>query len=111
MTMGTTSAFVLLLLLHFTATAHAIGINYSTLSDNLPPPANFVKTRTTINRVKIYDVNLQAFATVTVIAPNGNIVVVMKINSTQRWVVTHVKPLPPQTKINYKLVICEYAYA
>lgn len=114
--MATTSFFssFLLLLLHFAAAVHGIGINYGTLGDNLPPPAtvaNFLKTRTTIDRVKIYDVNpqiLQAFANtgipVTVTAPNGDIAVLKQIDSARQWVVTHIKPFHPQTKIKYILV-------
>ncbi|XP_014498257.1 glucan endo-1,3-beta-glucosidase [Vigna radiata var. radiata] len=108
------SSFLLLLLLHLAAAVHGIGINYGTLGDNLPPPAtvaNFLKTRTTIDRVKIYDVNpqiLQAFANtgipVTVTAPNGDIAVLKQIDSARQWVVTHIKPFHPQTKIKYILV-------
>ncbi|TKY64843.1 Glucan endo-1,3-beta-glucosidase [Spatholobus suberectus] len=87
MTMAATSALSaallvpLLVLLHLAAAARGIGVNYGTLGDNLPPPAtvaNFLKTRTTIDRVKIFDVNpqiLQAFANsgipVTVTAPTA----------------------------------------
>lgn len=115
--MATTSAFLLLpllLLLHLATAAHGIGINYGTLGDNLPPPAavaNFLKTKTTIDRVKIYDVNpdiLRAFAgsgiSVTVTAPNGDIAALTKIDSARQWVATHIKPFHPQTKINYILV-------
>ncbi|TKY44787.1 Glucan endo-1,3-beta-glucosidase 10 [Spatholobus suberectus] len=123
MTMGATSALsalllIPLLLLHFAAVVHAIGINYDMLNNNLSPQATFLKTRTTIHHVKIYKVNLQilqAFANsgipVTVTAANTNIAIVMKIDSTRQWVVTHIKSLPPQTKINYRLVIYEYSYA
>ncbi|KAK7374839.1 hypothetical protein VNO80_08282 [Phaseolus coccineus] len=108
------SSFLLLLLLHLAIPVHSIGINYGTLGDNLPPPAtvaNFLKTRTTIDRVKIYDVNpqiLQAFANsgiaVTVTAPNGDIAVLKLIDTARQWVVTHIKPFHPQTKIEYILV-------
>lgn len=108
------SSFLLLLLLHLAISAHSIGINYGTLGDNLPPPAtvaNFLKTRTTIDRVKIYDVNpqiLQAFAnsgiSMTVTAPNGDIAVLKQIDTARQWVVSHIKPFHPQTKIEYILV-------
>ncbi|CAJ1841962.1 unnamed protein product [Sphenostylis stenocarpa] len=106
------SAFVVLL--HLVITTHGLGINYGTLADNLPPPAtvaNFLKTRTTLDRVKIYDVNpqiLQAFANtgipVTVTAPNGDIAALKQIDSARQWVVTHIKPYHKQTKIQYILV-------
>lgn len=114
--MATTSflSSFLVLLLHLAATVHGIGVNYGTLGDNLPPPAtvaNFLKTRTTIDRVKIYDVSpqiLQAFANtgipVTVTAPNGDIAVLKHIDTARQWVVTHIKPFHPQTKIQYILV-------
>ncbi|KAI4352129.1 hypothetical protein L6164_006410 [Bauhinia variegata] len=110
----TTCAVFLLLFLQLAATAYSIGVNYGTLGDNLPPPAevaNFLKTRTTIDRVKIYDVSpqiLQAFAntgiSVTVTAPNGDIASLTDINFARQWVQTHIKPFHPQTKINYILV-------
>ena len=104
----------LLLLLHLFTAANSIGVNYGTLGDNLPPPAtvaNFLKTRTTIDRVKIFSVSpqiLQAFAntgiSVTVTAPNGDIAALANINSARQWVVSNIKPFHPQTKINYILV-------
>ncbi|CAI8612120.1 unnamed protein product [Vicia faba] len=108
---------LLLLLFHLAVTSvtvTSIGINYGTLGDNLPPPttvANFLKTNTIIDRVKIFDVSpqiLQAFAntgiSVTITAPNGDIAALAKIDTARQWVVTHVKPFHPQTKINYILV-------
>ncbi|KAK7340897.1 hypothetical protein VNO77_21614 [Canavalia gladiata] len=111
----TLSAFLLsLLLLHLATAAHSIGVNYGTLGDNLPSPAavaNFLKTQTTIDSVKIYDVSpqiLQAFAntgiSVAVTAPNGDIATLTNIDSARQWVVTHIKPFHPQTKISYILV-------
>ncbi|KAL2509754.1 Glucan endo-1 [Forsythia ovata] len=56
-------------------------LNYGTLGNNLPPPAQvaqFFKDKSTIDRIKIFDVNpdiLRAFAGtrifVTVTVPNG----------------------------------------
>lgn len=115
-TTSTLSPFLFLfpLLLHLAVTVNSIGVNYGTLGDNLPPPstvANFLKTNTIIDRVKIFDVNpqiLQAFAntgiSVTVTAPNGDIAALAKIDSARQWVVSHIKPFYPQTKINYILV-------
>ncbi|KAK2413488.1 O-Glycosyl hydrolase family 17 protein [Trifolium repens] len=112
--MATLSPLFLLLLFHLSVTVNSIGVNYGTLGDNLPPPtnvANFLKTNTIINSVKIFDVNpdiLKAFVntgiSVTVTAPNGDIALLTKIDSARQWVVTKIKPFVPQTKINYILV-------
>ncbi|KAK2359916.1 O-Glycosyl hydrolase family 17 protein [Trifolium repens] len=112
--MATLSPLFLLLLFHLSVTVNSIGVNYGTLGDNLPPPttvANFLKTNTIINSVKIFDVNpdiLKAFAntgiSVTVTAPNGDIALLTNIDSARQWVVTKIKPFVPQTKINYILV-------
>ena len=115
MTTRTTSTFLLLFLLHVSVTVvNSIGVNYGTLADNLPPPttvANFLKTNTIIDRVKIFDVSpqiLQAFAntgiSVTVTAPNGDIAALGNINSARQWVQQKIKPFYPATKINYILV-------
>lgn len=115
-TMSTLSPHLILLLLlfHLAVTVNSIGVNYGTLGDNLPPPttvANFLKTNTIIDRVKIYDVSpqiLQAFANtgiaVTVTAPNGDIATLTNIDSARQWVVRNIKPFHPMTKINYILV-------
>nr|CAB85903.1 beta-1,3 glucanase [Pisum sativum] len=113
-TLSPSPLLLLLLLFHLVATVTSIGVNYGTLGDNLPPPAtvaNFLKTNTIIDSVKIFDVSpqiLQAFAntgiSVTVTAPNGDIEALAKIDSARQWVVTHIKPFHPQTKINYILV-------
>ncbi|KAI9102963.1 hypothetical protein K1719_023402 [Acacia pycnantha] len=105
------SATFFIFLLHL---ATSIGINYGTLGDNLPSPQaveNFLKTKTTINSVKIFDVSpqiLQAFAgsgiSVTITAPNGDILALTNLDSTRQWVVAHIKPFHPQTKIKYILV-------
>ncbi|KAL8539035.1 hypothetical protein ACS0TY_000869 [Phlomoides rotata] len=107
------AAAALLLLAAVTA-VHSIGVNYGTLGDNLPPPsqvAQFLKDKTTIDRIKIFDVNpdiLRAFANtdilVAVTVPNGEIPNLTKVRYARRWVVTHIKPFYPQTKINYILV-------
>ena len=46
--------------LRHSSAAYSIGVNYGTVANNLPPPsqvANFLKTQTTIDRVKIFDAN------------------------------------------------------
>ncbi|XP_034704356.1 glucan endo-1,3-beta-glucosidase [Vitis riparia] len=98
----------------FSATAYSIGVNYGTLADNLPPPAqvaNFLKTRTTIDQIKIFDSNpdiLRAFANtgigVTVTVGNGDIPAIAKLPAARDWVATHILPFYPSTKINYVAV-------
>ncbi|KAH0979733.1 hypothetical protein GBA52_006910 [Prunus armeniaca] len=110
--MATTKLLLsLLLLIQLAATAFAIGVNYGTLADNLPPPAqvaNFLKTQTNIDKVKIFDANpdiIKAFAntniSLTITIPNGEIPSLTKLRAARRWVLDHVKPFYPQTKINY----------
>lgn len=100
-----------LLLLHLTLPSCSIGVNYGTLGDNLPPPAvvaNFLKTKTAIDRIKIYDSDpdiLSAFANtgifVTLSTANGDIPALTDINFAKQWITTHIKPFYPHTKINY----------
>ncbi|MED6146109.1 hypothetical protein PIB30_031593 [Stylosanthes scabra] len=105
---------LLLLFLHLFTAAYSIGVNYGTLGDNLPPAsevANFLKTKTIIDGVKIFSVDpqiMRAFAnsgiSVTVTAPNGDIVGLGNINTARQWVVNNIKPFVPQTKIKYILI-------
>ncbi|XP_075484229.1 glucan endo-1,3-beta-glucosidase-like [Primulina tabacum] len=107
------AAIFLFLLLHITA-VHCIGVNYGTLGDNLPPPAQvatFLKDKTTIDRIKLFDVNpdiLRAFADtgilVAVTVPNGEIPSLTNVRYARRWVADNIKPFYPRTKINYILV-------
>lgn len=95
---------------HITA-VHSIGVNYGTLGDDLPPPsqvAQFLKDKTTIDRIKIFDVNpdiLRAFAGtgifVAVTVPNGEIPNLVDPLAARRWINSNIKPFYPQTKINY----------
>lgn len=111
MSTTTTVLLSLVVLHHLCAAANAIGVNYGTLGNNLPPPAqvaNFLKTQTTVDRVKIFDANpdiLQAFAgsgiAVTVTVGNGEIVGLTDIKVARRWVSAHIKPFHPRTRINY----------
>ncbi|XP_050209129.1 glucan endo-1,3-beta-glucosidase-like [Mercurialis annua] len=95
---------------HLSTTATlAIGVNYGTLGNNLPPPsqvANFLKTQTTIDSVKIFDTNpdiLRAFAdtgiAVTVTAGNGDIPALGQISNARKWVVANIVPFHPRTRI------------
>ncbi|XP_031116207.1 glucan endo-1,3-beta-glucosidase-like [Ipomoea triloba] len=88
----------------------SIGVNYGTLGDNLPPPADvarFLKEKTVIDRIKIFDVNpdiLRAFAgtgiLVTVTVPNGEIIPLKDGGYAAQWVAANIKPFYPATKIN-----------
>ncbi|KAL2496072.1 O-Glycosyl hydrolase family 17 protein [Forsythia ovata] len=89
-------------------------INYGTLENNLLPPAQvaqFFKDKTTIDRIKIFDVNpdiLRAFVGtgifVVVTVLNGEISNLVNIKYARRWAGNNIKPFYPQTKINYILV-------
>ena len=96
--------------LRHSSAAYSIGVNYGTVANNLPPPsqvANFLKTQTTIDRVKIFDANpdiLKAFAntniSLTVTVGNGDIPALSKLPAAQSWVANNILPFHPQTKIN-----------
>lgn len=100
----------LLFLFAFSAAAYSIGVNYGTVADNLPPPsqvATFLKTRTTIDRVKIFDANpdiLRAFAgtgiAVTVTVGNGDVPPLAKLPAAQSWVANNILPFHPKTIIH-----------
>lgn len=80
-------------------------------SDSLPSPfvvANFIKTQTIIDSVKIFDTNpdiLRAFAntsiSVTVTARNEDIPALANGIEARRWVSRYISPFYPQTKIKY----------
>ncbi|KAK8334218.1 hypothetical protein V6Z11_A10G259600 [Gossypium hirsutum] len=94
----------------FSSTA-AIGVNYGMVADNLPSPAkvaNFIKTKTIFDSVKIFDTNpnvLRAFAntgiTMTVTIPNGEIPNLANEGAASAWVNANIQPFHPQTKIKY----------
>ncbi|OAY46100.1 glucan endo-1,3-beta-glucosidase [Manihot esculenta] len=106
----TTALLLLSTLLRFSTTTLAIGVNYGTLGNNLPPPsqvANFLKTQTIIDSIKIFDTNpdvLRAFAntniSVTVTVGNGDIPALSDERAARRWVADNIKPYYPRTKIN-----------
>ncbi|KAJ4725810.1 Glucan endo-1,3-beta-glucosidase [Melia azedarach] len=106
--------FILLsshLIIHTAYAAYSIGVNYGTVANNLPSPqhvANFLKTQTAIDRVKIFDANpdiLRAFAntniSVTVTVGNGDIPSLSKLPAAQSWVANNILPHHPQTIIRY----------
>ncbi|KAG5533406.1 hypothetical protein RHGRI_027543 [Rhododendron griersonianum] len=103
----------LLLTLHITAVT-SIGVNYGTTADNLPQPtqvAKFIKTQTTIDRVKIFDMDpgiISAFANtnipLTVTIANGDFPPLANLTAAQAWVASNIAPVYPQTTIEYILI-------
>lgn len=101
----------LFLLLRFSSAAYSIGVNYGTVADNLPPPsqvAAFLKSQTSIDRVKIFDANpdiLRAFAgtgiAVTVSVANGDIPPLAKLPAAQSWIASNILPFHPKTVIDH----------
>lgn len=90
--------------------AAAIGVNYGTKGDNLPPPATvakFLANRTRIDRVKLFDTNpdiVKAFAgtgiTVMVTAGNGDIPTLGTKDGAAAWVAANIAPYYPATDIS-----------
>ncbi|KAK6936656.1 X8 domain [Dillenia turbinata] len=87
----------------------AIGVNYGTVADDLPPPsqvANYLLQSTIINRVRLFDADpnmVQAFAhtgiAITVTVPNDQIPQLTKLDHAQQWLKTNIKPYFPSTNI------------
>lgn len=113
--------FFLLLILHTSSAQYSIGVNYGTLGNNLPPPAQvaaFLKDKTIIDKVKIFDANpdiLRAFANtgiaVTVTIANGELPQLTQIGYASSWIANHIAPFHPQTKINRILVGTEVLHS
>lgn len=108
------SIFSVIFLHHFlhhstVAADNTIGVNYGTVADNLPPPAqvaSFIKDQTTIDKVKIFDANpdiIRAFAnsnvSLTITVGNGDVLAVSKLPAARSWVSANVLPYYRQTKI------------
>ncbi|XP_010535497.2 PREDICTED: LOW QUALITY PROTEIN: glucan endo-1,3-beta-glucosidase [Tarenaya hassleriana] len=105
--------FLLTLHLHHRrcSAAYHVGVNYGTVADNLPPPqqvAGFLKTKTNINHVKIFDADpniLRAFAgtgiSVTVTVANSDIPSLCKLSAAARWLSDHVLPFLPSVSLRY----------
>ncbi|XP_038895705.1 glucan endo-1,3-beta-glucosidase isoform X2 [Benincasa hispida] len=99
------------LFLPLSSAAYSIGVNYGTVANNLPPPsqvAAFLKSHTSIDRVKIFDANpdiLRAFAGtgifLTVSIANGDIPALAKDPAAQAWVANNILPFHPTTLINH----------
>ncbi|CAK9188275.1 unnamed protein product [Ilex paraguariensis] len=98
------------LVIYQSTSEYTIGVNYGTVADNLPPPAqvdSFIKDQTTIDKIKIFDTNptiLQAFANsgivFTVSVANGDVISLSKLPNAQSWVTTNIVPFYPQTQIH-----------
>ncbi|CAL9098211.1 unnamed protein product, partial [Musa textilis] len=97
------------------AAAISIGVNYGAYANNLPPPAQvaaFLKDRTFIDRVKLFDANpdmVRAFAgtgiSLMITVPNGDIPSLASRSSApspaaSAWVASHVAPFYPATNIS-----------
>ncbi|XP_022764536.1 glucan endo-1,3-beta-glucosidase-like [Durio zibethinus] len=105
---------LLITFLHLFSSTAALGVNYGMIADNLPSPtevANFIKTQTIFDSVKIFDSNpdvLRAFAntniSVSVTVANGEIPSLTTVRAARRWVNAHIRPFHPQTKIKYIIV-------
>ncbi|KAL5991933.1 hypothetical protein ACLOJK_012845 [Asimina triloba] len=109
------SSSLLLLLLIFSSSdlllrpSNAIGVNYGTLGDNLPPPvqvATFLHQQTIIDAVKIFSADpniLHAFAntniSVTVTVANDEIPKLTRMRPARGWVNANILPFYPATKI------------
>ncbi|CAA0384682.1 unnamed protein product [Arabidopsis thaliana] len=102
---------ILTLILPFSA-AYQVGVNYGTVANNLPPPhqvVNFIKTKTIINHVKIFDTNhdiLAAFSgitgiSLTVTVPNSDIISLSKLSNARSWLSDNLLPFLPTTSIRY----------
>jgi hypothetical protein len=104
----------LLILVVAPSSTTAIGVNYGTKGDNLPPPAtvaSFLANRTRIDRVKLFDTNpdmVRAFAgtgiALMVTAGNGDIPKLATKDGAAAWVSANVAPYYPKTDISLVLV-------
>ncbi|KAI5657626.1 hypothetical protein M9H77_26419 [Catharanthus roseus] len=105
----TSNIFLLLSSIYIQGAGGAIGINYGTVADNLPPPAevaHFLLQSTIINRVRLFDANpeiIKAFAhtgiAITVTIPNNQIPQLTKLSFAEQWVKASIVPYVPATNI------------
>ncbi|PKA63154.1 Glucan endo-1,3-beta-glucosidase [Apostasia shenzhenica] len=110
-----TTLSLLILTLHLltsysTTVALSIGVNYGTVADDLPPPAQvaaFLRDRTYIDRVKLFDCNpdmIHAFAgtgiSLMITAPNGDIPSLASLPGARSWISANVAPFYPATNIS-----------
>ncbi|PKU84305.1 Glucan endo-1,3-beta-glucosidase [Dendrobium catenatum] len=101
---------MLLLNYPLSSNAFSIGVNYGALADNLPPPAQvaaFLKDRTFIDRVKLFDSNpdmIRAFAgtgiALIITAANSDIPSLSRLPGATSWVANNISPFYPATNIS-----------
>nr|XP_034925469.1 glucan endo-1,3-beta-glucosidase isoform X1 [Populus alba] len=95
--------------LYIQAVEGSIGVNYGTVANNLPPPAqvaHFLLESTIVNRVRLFDAStemLRAFAhtgiAVTVTVTNDQIPHLTNIGFAQEWLKSNVQPHVRTTNI------------
>ncbi|MQL84914.1 hypothetical protein Taro_017427 [Colocasia esculenta] len=105
---------VLLLFSLFTSDVHflrgvcCLGINYGQVANNLPSPDQVLALLTSIKitKARIYDANPQVLTTFSnsgieliVTVPNEMVATLTDPRQALQWVITHVKPYFPATKI------------
>ncbi|CAN1315720.1 Glucan endo-1,3-beta-glucosidase 7 [Linum perenne] len=112
--------FLISLLLHLRhfPTASAVGINYGTLGNNLPPPKKVAQLlqSTLIDKVKIYDTNpdiLSAFSNTgidLIVAVENHLLPNLSadIPSADRWLSSRILPFLPATSVVAVAVGNEY---
>ncbi|KFK33989.1 hypothetical protein AALP_AA5G087500 [Arabis alpina] len=104
--------FLLLIFIVPFSAAYHIGVNYGTVANNLPQPhqvANFIKTKTNINHIKIFDTNptiLSAFSNITEISltvtvPNSDIISLSNLPKARSWLSNNLLPFLHTTSIRY----------
>ncbi|KAH9301680.1 hypothetical protein KI387_013263, partial [Taxus chinensis] len=99
---------LVLFCISLSVTGEAIGVNYGTLGDNLPPPTQVAKflQSTSIDKVKLFGADpaiLQALANtnigVVIAVANADIPGLAKLPAAQAWVEQNVVPFVGATKI------------
>ncbi|CAK7324210.1 unnamed protein product [Dovyalis caffra] len=104
-----TTILLLVCIFNILGVEGSIGVNYGTVANNLPPPAqvaHFLLESTIINHVRLFDANaeiLRAFAhtgiAVTISVPNDQIPHLTKLGFAQEWLKSNVQPYVPATNI------------
>lgn len=93
---------------NFLREASCLGINYGQVADNLPPPDHVLALLTSIkiSKARIYDTNPQILSTFAnsgiefiVTVPNDMVADLTDPQQALQWVMTHVQPYFPATKI------------
>lgn len=102
------TVFSILVDFNFLREASCLGINYGQVADNLPPPDHVLALLTSIkiSKARIYDTNPQILSTFAnsgiefiVTVPNDMVADLTDPQQALQWVMTHVQPYFPATKI------------